>query len=754
MKSSEVFKDEKTVQAFFDKVFDNQLDVARVQNERVIWRNILYYCGEQYLEYMKSSSSFRRRQIPDYMPTPVSNEIREFVRSTKALLMNQKMVPRVWPNTNEREDKEAADLGESLLIWMDQSHDGDFFDEVEKVCIWLCLSGTGFIRAFPDASGGQWVTDDTGEIWKTGDVGTSCILPFNVRLDTAGDRLNRKRWVGVMSLEDPEWVEDTFKIKIELKGEDRSFLDYQRRLAKLVADVSPWKGHSLDMNTLDTEDENVVLFRELEFAPTMAHPNGQYFISCGGKIIYKRDRLPIKSTPEEWYYSITDFHFNYVPGRFWSDAAVNDLISPQNTINQIDQALAINRLGMARPLVFLPGDVGLKKVEMGGYGFNMLTYNPLMGNKPQVENGTPLPVQVLEERKFQKEQLQDSGGDPKNILRGASPSAQSSGIQLDMLRETVERGKAPDIDRYNRSLTKVYKKRLLLAQEIYKEERILKITGRGNAVKIKKFKASDLRGNTDVRLELDSGLITTRSGQTQVLLNMIQAGFFGDTSQRPEIQEELFRRFGMASFSEDENPDVNRAERENMEMSGGERPNVQLVAMEPNPQDPEGPQVPQVLNEDPLFKYDDHPVHYKEHLKFAYSDEFRELPEQIQTVILAHIDTHRMEIDNVKPDMRQYIQIDKMYSLMTRNEQMQILSEIGITPDPEGEVAGLPDASKTMQAQQHLKDTEVREANKAAQIDVSKMKIVADTATKMKQMEKQNAVQNQKSGAGGKGNKP
>ncbi len=746
MKSSEIFKDDKSVQAFFDKVFDNQTDVSRVLNERVIWRNLLYYSGEQYLEFLKSSSTFRRRQMPDYLPTPVSNEIREFVRSTKALLMNQKMVPRVWPNTNEREDKEAADLGENLLTWMDQSRDGDFFDEVEKVCIWLCLSGTGFIRAFPDAAGGQWVSDGE-EIWKTGDVGTSCLIPFNVRLDPMGDRLIRKRWVGIMSLEDPEWVEDTFRVKLEMKGEDRSFLDYQKRLTKLVANVSPWKGHSLDTNTLDMEDENVVLFREIEFAPTMRYPNGQYFISCGGKIIYKRDRMPIKSTPGEWYYSITDFHYNYVPGRFWSDAAVNDLISPQNTINQIDQALAINRMGMARPLVFLPGDVGLKKVEIGGYGFNMLTYNPIMGQKPQVENGTPLPAQVLEERKFQKEQLQDSGGDPKNILRGASPSAQSSGVQLDMMRETVERGKAPDIDRYNRALTKVYKKRILVAQEVMTEERILKIAGRGNKVKIRKFKSADLRGNTDVRLELDSGLIATKSGQTQVLLNMIQAGFFGDTTQRPEIQEELFRRFGMASFSEEENSDVNRAERENMEMSSGEKPSVQLAEMAPDPTDPDGPLIQQVVNEDPLFKYDDHPVHYKEHLKFAYSEEFRELPEQIQTVILAHIDTHQAEIDNVKPDMRQYIQVDKLYPLMTRTEQMAVLTEIGIQPDPKGEVAGLPDASKTMQARQHLKDTEVREGNKAEQIQTDRMKIMADTATKMKQMEKQNAVQAEKGGA-------
>ena len=744
MKSSEIFKDDNSVQQFFDKVFDNHLDLVRSMNEQLIWRNLLYMVGEQYLEYLRSTKSFRRRVIPDYVPTPVSNEIREFVRSINAFLSNQKNIPRVWPNTNEREDKEAADLGEFVLTWMDQSHDGDFFDELEKLRIWLCVSGTGFLRVFPDADGGQWVNDGE-EIFKTGDVGTQCITPFNIRLDTSGETLKKKRWIGIQSLEDLEWVEDTFKVKIKPRGKESAFTDYSTRLAKLITSVCPWKGDNLDFQSLDNNDEDVVLFRELEFKPTMSHPRGQYFISCGGKIIYKRDRMPIEATPEEWYYSITDFHYNYVPGRFWSDAAVNDLISPQNTINEIDQALAINRKGMAKPTVFLAGDVGLKKVNIGGVGVNILTYNPLMGQKPLVENGTPLPAQVLEERKFQKQQMQDSGGDPKNILRGAPPSAQSSGIQLDILRETVERGKAPDIDRYNRSLTKVYKKRLLLAQEIYKEERILKIVGRGNKVKIKKFKSSDLRGNTDVRLELDSGLIATKSGQTQVLLSMITAGFFGDIQQRPEIQEELFRRFGMASFSEDENMDVNRTEKENMEMSSGQKPTVQLVEMAPDPEDPMAPAEPHVVSEDPLFKYEDHPVCFKEHLRFAYSDEFKELPEQLKTIFFAHLDTHRMEIDNVKPDMRQYIQIDKMYPLMTRLEQMQILTEIGIQPDPEGEVAGLPDASKTMQAHQHLKDTEVREDNKMEKIKTDRMKIVTDTAVKMKGMEK-SAIQGRKAG--------
>ena len=236
--------------------------------EQIISRNILYYIGEQYLEFVPSSGQFRRRMASSFLPTPVSNEVREYVRSVVAMLMNQKMVPRVWPNTDEKEDVQAADAGQMLLVALDQAHDARFLDEKEKLVILLCIAGMAFMRTYADAEGGVWLPDGS----KTGDVATECILPFNVRLDTLGDSLNQKRWIGIQSLKDKEWVEDTFKTKIENKDEDRSQIDYQRYLSKLVQSVSPWKGRPIVVQSMTDDEDNLVLFREVEFAPTKQHP--------------------------------------------------------------------------------------------------------------------------------------------------------------------------------------------------------------------------------------------------------------------------------------------------------------------------------------------------------------------------------------------------------------------------------------------------------------------------------------------------
>jgi hypothetical protein len=711
--NQDIFKSKESLTNAIDGFFDNQADVTRQINERVVWRNLLYYTGEHYVEFLRSSGSFRRRTVPDFTPTPVSNKIREFVRSIKAMLMNQKMVPRVWPNTNEKEDSDAADLGQGFLTWLDNSQDGIFFDEKEKTVIWLCLSGTAFMRTFPDSEGGLWLPDGS----KTGEVFTESILPFNVRLDTLGDTLEKKRWIGIQSLRDREWVEDTFKVDLGDTGKVSPFTDYQNRLAKLVSSVSPWKGATLDFQTLDTDDRDVVLFKEVEFKPCKEYKNGKYAVVCGGKLLLEKNRMPIRVENGQWYYTLTDFHFNYVPGRFWSDPPVNDLISPQNTINEIDQSLSVNRKGMGRPKIITPGDVGLKKLDLGGHGFLALSYNPIMGQKPSFEQGTPLPPQVLEERRIQEEVFQDSSGDPKNILKGQQPSANASGVLTDSLRETAERGKYPDMERFNRSLARVYKKKLLVAQEVITEERLMKVMGRGNRVKITKFKGADLRGNTDVRLELDSGLITTKSGQAQMLQGMVQSGFFKEGEISPTVKQEIMQRLGMTTFTDEVNTDVERADTENMAVSSGEG---EVMIVIPNPQTGEMVQV----EDDPLFNFDNHASHFESHRKFIISPEFKEIPTQLQARLIHHANTHQQKMETTPPDIRDYVQIDKLLAanILTVSERAQILDKyLGIKAGNEPET-GIPSADVVLKAKQKMIDTKVKEVGKTEQREVDLFK--------------------------------
>jgi hypothetical protein len=613
-----------------DGLFDVEKNVGRRILERIWWRNILYYIGEQWLEWVQVTSSFRRSRIYTTQPsTPVSNEIREYVRAVKSMLLNQKMVPRVVPNSEERADVDAAEIGKNLLIHMDSLNDFEIEDEKEKLIIAIALWGTGFLRTFPFKEGGEWFVQKNGTVLTTGDVMTENILPFNLIVDANGDTLRKKRFIGIQSLRNREWVEDTFRVKIQATDEMAS-VDYQRRLMSLVGQVSPWKGSGLDYIASDVPDEDLVSFRELEFKPDKRYPEGRYMVVCGGETIVNLTQMPIPAEKDYWTYTPVDFHFNYVPGRFWSDSGVDDLLSPQNTINEIDRSCAENRRTMGRPTVVTPGEVRLSRLSEKGDHVLVLSYDGLTsgGGRPILQQGIAMPPEVYQQRMNAKVDIQEKGGDPKNILKGQAPSAHASGVMTDILRETAERGHYPDIERFNRSMSRVYKSRILVAKSVYTEERIIKVQGKGNRVKILHFKASDLRGNTDVRMEIDSGLVTTKAGQRATLMDLLKLGFFAnDLQSDPTIRHQLITRFGFSGFADQTNGDIDRAERENSAIAAGALEGIMTVTM------PVGPDS-QVVEDDPLFKYDNDTIHYEVHRRYILSPEFSELPTTSQEAMM------------------------------------------------------------------------------------------------------------------------
>lgn len=629
------------------KIFDDSQNPIRKIMERIWFRNILYYIGEQYIEWVISLNTFRRKPTHPFIPTPVANIIRDYVRSMKALILNKDFTIRIWPNSNEQTDREAALLGENLLKWMDLDQDEEFKDEKEKAVIWTILTGVGFIRTFPMLDRGEMAISKTGEIIKTGEVVSENVIPFNIYVDDLGDSLKKKTYAGIKSLKPREWVEDVFKTKIK-GGEETDSINYQRRLMRMLGSVSPWKTSGLESQMMDMKSEDLVIFKEVEFKPISKRPKGRYVVSVGQEILLDSDSLPIPMEKDKWYYSLTDLHYQYVPGRFWSDSGVNDLISPQNSINAIDQALEINRKGLGRPLVIIPTDVNLKRVSSWGQSILAVQYDSLLagGQRPIIERGTALPNQVLDEREVHKMTSQDAAGDPKHVLRGKAPTSSASGIMVDILRETAEQGHVPDIMRIYRSLKRVYKKRLILAQKLYSEKRMIKIAGKGTDVRVVAFKGADLRNNTDVRLELASGLSTTKAGQTRTIMELVGQGVFGNLEADPETRQEILRRLGLSGFKDKINVDVERAEKENVKMMNGDIKNIYLMA-------DTGQGKPMTVNPDPLFKYDNHTIHYEVHRRFILSNEFETLSEDNQTILVAHTDIHVMKMMQEMEKMRE-----------------------------------------------------------------------------------------------------
>ena len=184
-------KDEQKLRQVFDSLFANQNQINLQILQRVWFRNVLYYLGEQWFEWVRGQNTFRRLMPNPYLPTPVANIIRDFVRSMKVLILNKDYTVSIWPNSNDQNDREAAEMGENFLRWLESYDDERHIDEKEKIAIFMLLCGTAFDRTYVSMEDDGWVFDKAGNPIKTGNVVSECLSPFSVAVDHYGDTLTQ-----------------------------------------------------------------------------------------------------------------------------------------------------------------------------------------------------------------------------------------------------------------------------------------------------------------------------------------------------------------------------------------------------------------------------------------------------------------------------------------------------------------------------------------------------------------------------------
>jgi hypothetical protein len=626
---------EEYIKSEMDRIFiDPEKDITRSVLEMSWFRNVLYYLGEQWLSWFETTQTFGRRYaLSGNVPTPVSNIIRDYIRSTKALILNKRYTVRVWPNSAERVDIEGSDLAQDALRWMDSLDDYAIEDAKEWVAIWMLLTGSGFARVFAEVDDGVYTIGQDKKGISKGKVACEPILPFNVIVSPLGTKLEQKLYVGIKSLKPKEWVEDTFKILIDDNEGQKRMVEYERQLMRLVANVSPWKMRGVEIDP-DEGADKMVMYREIEYRPTKDFPKGRYVAMAGDQVVKKESDMPIPVDKNGlWDYSLVHFQYNYTPGSFWPTAGVDDLISPQNTINEIDQALVINRKSLGRPMVLTPAQLTMRRISAKGQALLAVEYDGRNagGGHPQIASGTPYPEQVLKERDMQRQVAQDAAGDPKNILRGQAPTSGASGIMVDSLREAAEASHSPDIARFYRKWSKVQRLRLTVAQSLFTETRTLKIPGEGNQIKVRAFKGVDFRNNTDVRLELDSAMSSTQAGKNETMMKLLQLGFFGDISVQPKLRREVGKKMGLGSMPDEENLHQDKAEMENSIFAFGTNEDIKMVALPNAPildpdtgeaiTDDETGEPASIFPKsyDPTFRFDNHAVHAKVLIEFILS---------------------------------------------------------------------------------------------------------------------------------------
>jgi hypothetical protein len=193
----------------------------------------------------------------------------------------------------------------------------------------------------------------------------------------------------------------------------------------------------------------------------------------------------------------------------------------QKELNNLVSKVAMHANLTLKPQMVAP--IGSLRQRLTDEPGIVLEYAPIQGLAPEWRQMPSLPGYVFE----YVQQIQQRLDRLFNLMpseRSQLPARADSGQLLDLMQEAVSDQIAPEIARMEIALARAGMLMVALAQQYYSEDRLITIQGPGGSTQAIKFKNADIKGGFSFHAEAGSGLPRTRAGQTQQILEMVQAG--------------------------------------------------------------------------------------------------------------------------------------------------------------------------------------------------------------------------------------
>ncbi len=613
-----------------------EMKSARSHTERQWYINLAFYYGKQNVVYRQnpnlvygSNGALYVPPAPYWRVRAVFNYTKPVVRREMAKLNSSRPSVNVLPASTEDRDIFAAQAGEE--IWESTYRRKVLADTFRRATFWSQTCGTGFVKT-------NWnpeLSDDVSGV--VGDFEFCPETPFHVFVPNLREEdLEQQPFLIHAQMKDLDYV------KILLN--DPSFNSADALKSEQILDDT-W------VNLVGANlkrDQKQVLVLECWIKPGRLEmmPEGGQFTVVGSRIMPGGTR--------GWPYSHGMYPFakiSHIPsGKFYADSTINDLIPIQKEFNRTRSQIIEAKNRMAKPQLLAeqgsidpskittePGQVILYKT-----GFNPPTPIPLSN----------LPSYVPQELDRLVNDFNEISGQHE-VSRGQAPSGVTAATAISYLQEQDDTMLSFTFASFEEAIEKTAKMTLALANQYWTEERIVKIVGPSGSFDAKAFKGSDLRDNSDVRVEAGSALPSSKAATQAFLMDLMNAGHID-----PQKGLELMQIGSLNKLYETVHLDIRQAQRENLKLAvitpEDEQMNQQQAQMDfqQNPDDYFEPSDPMSPNRVPVAakplvpvnSWDNHAVHIQVHNDYRKSQAFDQADDVTKQLFEDHVNAHMAQM--------------------------------------------------------------------------------------------------------------
>lgn len=614
--------------------------------------NLAFYFGRQYVEPMLragQTTSGGRLTIPTCPPWRVRmviNRVRGAIRKEMAKLTSQKPSVTVVPSSSDDRDYFAAQAGEQ--IWDSTYREKKIKAHIRRSVWWSLITGNGFLKTWWDDN----EIDDFNNL--RGSLCYSTVTPFHIL---------------VPDLREEELENQPYLIHVQTRPKDWVTLNYPD-----LGDVTPDTAEANDILEdsfmgITGQKELIDRKKAVVIKECWIKPNCIPQFPTGGMLTVVGNRLA--QICDMWPYEHSKYPFSkidHIPtGKFYSDSSIIDLLPLQREYNRTRSQIIESKNLMSKPQwTAQRGSIDPAKVTSAPGQW--LLYQPGF-ERPQPVAPPPLPSYVLQEIERLIHDWDDISGQHE-VSKGQAPPGVTAATAISYLQEQDESMLAHTFDSLEEAVEKTAFMTLSLIKQYWVVERIVKIVGTDGSFDAQAFKGSDLRNNTDIRVEGGSSLPTSKAAKQAFIMDLMKMGFIP-----PQQGLEVMDIGGLNKITDQIKIDIRQAQRENLKMASVtpdqlmQYNQIQMEQAAPNPMTgmPTNPeyQLPQQaqdlmqMQQDPVqgqlqqpvqaidppimvptHTWDNHQVHIAKHNDFRKSQAFDNLPEETKQLFEAHVQDH------------------------------------------------------------------------------------------------------------------
>ena len=635
---------------------------------------LAWVAGFQYYDYNLIKSELQEIKKIGRKRRLTFNKMRGFFKTFLGKLTADSPNMGVMPNTTEEADVEAAVGGDKVVDGL--SYKIGFKSILNKLKAWLILDSVCYLRVF-------WNKDDFGvveykeetdeatgeksvsEIREPGDVGMEAVSPLSCRPDPLFSDPAKWRWFEYGEEADAEALEEEYNLKPGTLTENES----ESNQLDPSFDFSIGADNDFNVATADRNEDvsgRVVVRKEVWTKDFYWFTAGNTLLEYGehdfGRIPFFRTEdllIPIESHDK---------------GITYNSSVMRDIIPIQREYNRQKSiiSLAIERASKLKVLV-PSGSLMSKRVLDDDAGV-FIDFNPKAGGEPHQMRLDPMPGDIHSyAASLESEFMNVAGLHESSFGRLPERASHASGALVNLLLEQDDIVLNPMLESLNEMLSKAWTLALKIVQDKYSIARIIKYIGEDNEYAAVKFKGSDLRGNTDVKVTSQMGLPRSRALKAEYVMRMKTAQLIVD----PKMALEMLEVPDVDKMFKDVLVHEKKAKREN-----------QAIIDDPKI-DPESTKLW-------VYQYEDHQGHIKIHIRERVSSRYDKLTPNQKQALDNHIAAH-MQVMQAQAQAQAQAQLDQQMKAAQAQAQARAQAqgkptaqETGAPETPAGEqVEGL-----------------------------------------------------------------